>query len=71
PAEPASTAPVPDATDAPALPGLPFLIRPFEPHDGPALAAVFQAAVHTTTADHYDADQRAARAASRRRWRRG
>lgn len=63
PAEPASTAPAPDATDAPALPGLPFLIRPFEPHDGPALAAVFQAAVHTTATDHYDADQRAAWAA--------
>lgn len=63
PAEPASTAPGPDATDTSALPGLPFLIRPFEPHDGPALAAVFQAAVHTTATDHYDADQRAAWAA--------
>ncbi|MFP1679409.1 GNAT family N-acetyltransferase [Alloalcanivorax sp. C16-2] len=64
---PADAPDVDDADDSPdapaALPGLPFLIRPFEPADGPALVAVFQAAVHTTAADHYDANQRAAWAA--------
>ena len=64
PAEPVDPPESPEPSESPAYrPGQPFLIRPFEPADGPALVTVFQAAVHTTAADHYDADQRAAWAA--------
>lgn len=54
---------VSDANNPVGLPGLPFLIRPLEEQDLPALARVFEAAIENLASRDYDPAQRKAWAA--------
>lgn len=62
---PAATAEIPNSMpDLPAIPGLPFLIRPLVSADLPHLANVFRRAIDTLAARDYDDSQRQAWQAS-------